>query len=54
MPENTGLPKGFPTRAPDRVPDTERFTTVYAASRGGWITPEPQPVPGTPQQQREQ
>lgn len=42
------LPKDWPTRDPNRVPDGEDQTTEYRASRGGWYPKEEKPVPGTP------
>lgn len=42
------LPKDFPTRDPERVPDSEDHATDYRGSRGGWVKDEEKPVPGTP------
>lgn len=42
------LPKDWPTRDPNRVPEGEKQPTEYQASRGGWYPVTKKPVPGTP------
>ena len=44
------LPKNWPTRDPNRVPDDEKQVTEYRASQGGWYPKEEKPVPGTPRE----
>lgn len=44
------LPKNWPTRDPNRVPDEEKQVTEYSASRGGYYPKDEKPVPGTPKQ----
>ncbi|MFI6530496.1 hypothetical protein [Streptomyces uncialis] len=41
------LPRDWPIRDPDRVPDPDRHATDYRASQGGWIKPPPQPPTDT-------
>ncbi|MFE9309502.1 hypothetical protein ACIQCF_04580 [Streptomyces sp. NPDC088353] len=40
---------GFPKPIPADDPRLKGHETTYSSSRGGWVRPEPKPVPGTPQ-----
>ncbi len=42
------LPKDWPTRDPNRVPEEEKQVTDYSASRGGYYPKTEKPVPGKP------
>lgn len=44
------LPKDWPTRDPNRVPEEKKQVTEYQASKGGYYPKEQKPVPGKPKQ----
>jgi len=44
------LPKNWPTRDPNRVPEGEKQPTEYSASRGGYYPKKEKPVPATPRE----